>query len=279
MQMKYFPNAKINIGLNIVSKRPDGYHNIETVFYPIALCDELIVQKQEKIPKNDYRNGYSLQIDGLPVLGDSENNLIIKAFNQIRSDFTLPDLNIILKKIIPMGAGLGGGSSDAAFMLKAVNDIFNLSISVSQLEKYASRIGADCAFFIQNKPCFASGIGNIFSSVDLNLKGCKILVVKPDIHVTTADAFSRVVPRIPEISLTDSIVRPVETWKALIKNDFENSVFSMFPEIADIKNELYEMGAIYASMSGSGASVYGIFSKEFNYSSGFEKDFVFFGSF
>lgn len=178
-----------------------------------------------------------------------------------------------------MGAGLGGGSSDAAFMLKAINELCKFNISEGELENYASRIGADCAFFIQNKPCFASGIGNIFSSISLNLKNYKLLLVKPEIHVTTADAYGMVVPEVPEFSLIDNITKPIETWKFLIKNDFENSVFKKFPEIAAIKNKLYEMGAIYASMSGSGSSVYGIFQHDFIFNSGFEKDYVFFGSF
>jgi 4-diphosphocytidyl-2-C-methyl-D-erythritol kinase len=251
--MLLFPNAKINIGLNIVNKRPDGYHNIETVFYPIGLCDVLDVQVSESC------SDYSFSASGIPIDGDPENNLIVKAFRLLRSQYQFPPIDISLSKQIPFGAGLGGGSSDAAFMLKAINQMFELKITRKKLEKIASLLGADCPVFIKNKPVFASGIGNEFTAIKLSLKGYFLLLVKPDIHVSTPEAYSLVVPEIPEISLFEMIQKPITEWKHFIKNDFEKSVFSNHPEIKKIKNDLYKMGAMYASMSGSGSSVYGIF--------------------
>jgi len=251
--MLLFPNAKINIGLNVVEKRADGYHNIETVFYPIGLSDVLDVQVSESC------SDYSFSASGIPIDGDPENNLIVKAYRLLRSQYQFPAIDISLAKQIPFGAGLGGGSSDAAFMLKALNQIFELKITPKKLQKIASLIGADCPVFIKNKPVFATGIGNVFTPIKLSLKGYFLLLIKPDIHVSTPEAYSLVVPEKPEISLLELIQKPMNEWKDLIKNDFEKSVFANHPEIEKIKNDLYGMGAMYASMSGSGSSVYGIF--------------------
>ena len=252
-----YPNAKINLGLNIVEKRPDGYHNLETVFYPINLQDALEVNDLEG------EGEYALKISGTPIEGELDNNLVVKAYRLLKKDF--PDMgpiNIHMYKHIPTGAGLGGGSADAAFMLKLLNEKFKLNLSIEKLEEYAAILGADCAFFIQNKPVFASGIGNIFEEINLSLKGYYLVLIKPDIFVSTKDAFANIIPMKPNHSLKEIIRMPVETWRATMKNDFEDSVFKKFPEIAAIKDKLYDMGAIYASMSGSGSSVFGIFREQ-----------------
>ena len=252
-----YPNAKINLGLNIVEKRPDGYHNLETVFYPINLQDALEVNYLEG------EGEYTLKISGTPIEGEPDNNLVVKAYRLFKKDFpNMGSINIHMYKHIPTGAGLGGGSADAAFMLKLLNEKFKLNLSTEKLEEYAAILGADCAFFIQNKPVFASGIGNIFEEINLSLKGYYLVLVKPDIFVSTKDAFSNIIPMKPNHSLKEIIRMPVETWRATMKNDFEDSVFKKFPEIAAIKDKLYDMGAIYASMSGSGSSVFGIFREQ-----------------
>lgn len=249
-----FPNAKINLGLNIVEKRPDGYHNLETIFYPIPLQDAL-----EITPWEGGERKYKLAQSGIQIAGDDENNLVVKAYKLLDNLHNLPPIEINLLKHIPSGAGLGGGSADAAFMLCMLNQHFQLNIPNEQLEVYAAQLGADCAFFVENKPTFAEGIGNIFSPIELSLKGYKLLLVKPDIFVSTRDAFAQIKPKRPSISLKEVAKMPVEAWKTYMVNDFEESVFPQFPAIADIKALLYDMGAIYASMSGSGSSVFALF--------------------
>ena len=255
-----YPNAKINLGLNIVEKRPDGYHNLETIFYPINLQDALEVNKYEG--PEDFR----LKVSGVSIEGNPEDNLVVKAYYLLKNDF--PDIlpvDIHMYKHIPTGAGLGGGSADAAFMIKLLNDKFNLNLSVEVMENYAARLGADCPFFIQNKPVYATGIGNVFEKIDLSLKGYYLVLVKPDIFVSTKDAYASVCPQKPTQSLKEIVNMPVEKWRAVMKNDFETSVFKKFPEIAAIKDKLYDLGAIYASMSGSGSSVFGIFQKQIEF--------------
>ncbi|MBQ2856394.1 MAG: 4-(cytidine 5'-diphospho)-2-C-methyl-D-erythritol kinase [Bacteroidaceae bacterium] len=255
-----YPNAKINLGLNIVEKRTDGYHNLETIFYPINLQDALEVTKLEG------EKEYELTLSGTPIEGDPDQNLVIKAYRLLKKDFPdMPAIDIHMYKHIPTGAGLGGGSADAAFMIKLLNEKFKLSLSIEKMEEYAATLGADCAFFIQNKPVFATGIGNIFESVQLSLKGYYLVLVKPDIFVSTKDAFALIQPVNPTHSLKEIVRMPIETWRATMKNDFEYSVFQKYPEIAAIKDKLYDMGAIYASMSGSGSSVYGIFREQVEY--------------
>lgn len=249
-----FPNAKINLGLNIVEKRPDGYHNLETIFYPIPLQDAL-----EITPWEGGERKYKLAQSGIQIAGDDENNLVVKAYKLLDNLHNLPPIEINLLKHIPSGAGLGGGSADAAFMLCMLNQHFQLNIPNEQLEVYAAQLGADCAFFVENKPTFAEGIGNIFSPIELSLKGYKLLLVKPDIFVSTRDAFAQIKPKRPSISLKEVAKMPIEAWKTYMVNDFEESVFPQFPAIADIKAKLYDMGAIYASMSGSGSSVFALF--------------------
>ena len=250
-----FPNAKINLGLNIVEKRPDGYHNLETIFYPINLQDALEVTRRENNDKE-----YTLHISGSPLEGEPEDNLVVKAYKLLKKDYpVLLPVDIHMYKHIPAGAGLGGGSSDAACMIKLLNDKFSLGLSTERMEEYAVKLGADCAFFIRNKPVFATGIGNLFEPVELSLKGYHIILIKPDIFVSTRDAFAEIKPVRPAVSLKEIVKQPMETWKNSMKNDFEDSVFKKFPEIAAIKDELYDLGAVYAAMSGSGSSVYGIF--------------------
>ena len=250
-----FPNAKINLGLNIVEKRPDGYHNLETIFYPINLQDALEVTRRENNDKE-----YTLHISGSPLEGEPEDNLVVKAYKLLKKDYPgLLPVDIHMYKHIPAGAGLGGGSSDAACMIKLLNDKFSLGLSTERMEEYAVKLGADCAFFIRNKPVFATGIGNLFEPVELSFKGYHIILIKPDIFVSTRDAFAEIKPVRPAVSLKEIVKQPMETWKHSMKNDFEDSVFKKFPEIAAIKDELYDLGAVYAAMSGSGSSVYGIF--------------------
>src|ERR1035437_8297748 len=227
--MLLYPNAKINLGLNIIERRTDGYHNIETVFYPIGLSDILEVEPSETC------TDYSFSSSGIMIEGEPEDNLIVKAYPLLRSGYQFPAVDITLIKQIPFGAGLGGGSSDAAFMIKALDDLFELKITPSSLEKLPAKLGADWPVFIKNKPVFATGIGNMFTPVKLSLKGYFLLLVKPDIHVSTAEAYSLVVPEIPENSHVDLIQRPVTEWKDTIKNDFEKSVFAKYPEIIKIK--------------------------------------------
>ena len=260
--MIYYPNAKINIGLNVVAKRPDGYHDLETVFYPFHLQDAIEMKViEDEASASDYR----LKVTGNILDGTPEDNLVVKAYKLLKADYDLPPLSFNLFKHIPTGAGLGGGSADAAFTIKAINIKFKLCLTDSDMEKYASELGADCPFFIKNRPVMATGIGNIFHPIQLSLKGKTLILVKPDIFVSTVDAYRNVTPKEPEHSLTELLAQPIETWKDTVKNDFEDSVFCKYPEIAAIKDKLYDMGAIYAAMSGSGSSVYGIFDepKEF----------------
>ena len=257
--MLTFPNAKINLGLNIIEKRPDGYHNLETIFYPIPLEDALEIT----VPRSDGGDTkFRLHQFGLKIAGRPEDNLAVKAYQLLNARFGLPSVDIQLLKRIPSGAGLGGGSADAAFMLKLLNEKFGLGLRDKELEACAAQLGADCAFFIRNHPTYAEGIGDVFSPVSLSLKGYRIWLVKPDVFVSTRDAFARIKPRRPSTSLRQVAQLPVEEWKGRMVNDFEESVFPQFPVIAEIKSEMYRRGAVYASMSGSGSSVYGLFAAD-----------------
>ena len=254
--MIVYPNAKINIGLNVVEKRPDGYHNLETVFYPIGLQDILEIQE---IDSDVPACGYRLKVTGTVLDGSPEDNLVVRALKLLKRDFDLPPVSIGLYKHIPTGAGLGGGSADAAFTVKTLHERFKLELTIEQMENYCSQLGADCPFFIQNKPVFATGIGNVFHPVELNLKYKQLVLVKPDIFVSTKDAYAKVKVQHPKKQLPELLAQPIETWKDTVVNDFETSVFSKYPEIAAIKDQMYDLGAVYASMSGSGSSVFGIF--------------------
>jgi 4-diphosphocytidyl-2-C-methyl-D-erythritol kinase len=256
-----FPNCKINLGLNIIRKRSDGFHDLETVFYPIPLYDVL-----EMIPENNTESQkaeVSFTTSGISVNGDKENNLCIKAYWLLKKDFPdLPALQIHLHKAIPVGAGLGGGSADAAFTIKMLNDKFNLSLSTNQLINYSLQLGSDIPFFIINKPCFANGRGEFLEQLSIDFIAYKFVLVNSGITVNTATAFSQVTPALPAKSIKEIIEQPVTSWKEMLKNDFEVSVFSQYPAIKKIKEELYNNGATYASMSGSGSTVYGVFEKE-----------------
>ena len=253
-----FPNAKINLGLDIVEKRPDGYHNLETVFYPIPLCDILEITPATDKDAPDYTfKMYNAVFDG-----NDDDNLVIKAYKALAADYKLPKVDISLYKHIPTGAGLGGGSADAAFALKMLNEIANLGLSSEEQCTYAARIGADCAFFIDNTPAYATGIGNILTPTECSIAGYYLVLVKPDVHVSTKDAYALVTPQKPQVPLTSIAQRPIDEWKGEMKNDFEKSIFAKHPEMEKIKEELYSMGAVYASMSGSGSSFFGIFKEE-----------------
>lgn len=257
-----YPNAKINIGLNITERRPDGYHNIESVFYPINLQDAVEIKT---IEGEEPQGGYKLKVSGTILDGTPDDNLVVKAYQLLRKDFNFPAQKIHLYKHIPVGAGLGGGSSDAAAIIKMLNEKFALGLTSEQMQNYAVQIGADCPFFINNTPVFATGIGNIFTPIELSLHGKTIILVKPDIFVSTRDAYALVKPSPAAIPLTEAIKQPISEWKQIITNDFEKSVFAKYPEIAAIKDKLYDMGALYASMSGSGSAVYGIFDSPIEY--------------
>lgn len=249
--MVSFPHAKINLGLNVIRKRPDGFHDLETCFYPIPWTDIL-----EIIPAKEFRFSSS----GLPIEGNLESNLCVKAYNLLKKDFAIPPVQIHLHKVIPMGAGLGGGSSNAAFTLRQFNESFELKISAEKLVEYAAQLGSDCAFFISDEPKFGTGRGEVLTPLSVSLKGKFIVVVKPDIHVSTADAFAGIKPKESEGNLKDFLeTNPVTEWKKFLKNDFEETVFKKHPQIQNVKQKLYSLGAVYASMSGSGSSVFGIF--------------------
>ncbi|MBE9467717.1 MAG: 4-(cytidine 5'-diphospho)-2-C-methyl-D-erythritol kinase [Bacteroidetes bacterium] len=252
--MLCFPNAKINIGLNIVEKRTDGFHNIETLFYPIGLSDIL-----EFVNNNTQTNRINISNTGIIIDDDINNNLIVKASRLILNKEQSEQLNIHLHKNIPIGAGLGGGSSDGSFMLKALNKNFNLSLTKDDLQNYSQQLGSDCAFFIDNTPSLAYEKGNKIKPINLNLKGFFLVLIVPPIHVSTKEAYSKIIPTKPKISLSELIKKPVSEWRNKIKNDFEDSIFPKYPEIKNLKNKLYDLGAAYASMSGSGSSVYGLF--------------------
>jgi len=250
--MLIFPNAKINIGLNIINRRDDGYHNLETVFYPINIKDALEIVVADEL---------NFESSGLEIPGRVEDNLCIKGYHLLKKDFDLPPVKIHLRKNIPIGAGLGGGSADAAFFIRLVNQNFNLGMTDDRMMGYARQLGADCAFFIQNKPVFAFEKGDEFEPIRLDLSKYKIVLVMPPVHVSTAEAYRGVAPAPVKESLMDLIYEPVSEWKKFIKNDFEVSVFKNHPEIRGVKAALYQAGAIFASMSGSGASVFGIFDE------------------
>ena len=252
--MVLFPNCKINIGLNVTGKRTDGYHDLETVFYPVAVKDALEVIRSEE---------FNFHLTGLSVNGTTENNLCVKAYYLLKKDFPdMPAVNIHLHKVIPMGAGLGGGSADGAFMLTMLNKKFQLHLSQEHLISYALQLGSDCPFFIINKPCFATGRGENLSPVHVDLSAYKIVLVNPGIHVSTKEAFSKLGPALPKKSIQQIIQQPMESWKEELRNDFEETVFRLYPEIQSIKEQLYSYGAVYASMTGSGSTLFGIFKPE-----------------
>lgn len=263
--MIVFPCAKINLGLNIVSKREDGYHNLETVFYPIPLYDALEIKyMDEKFPS---QVACDLKVTGNAVECDEQNNLVVKAYNLLAEDYKLPRVHAHLYKHIPSQAGLGGGSSDAAFMIRLLDERFRLNIGNPEMEKYAARLGADCAFFIEAEPAYAEGIGDELMPVDGpkgNLNGYYLAIVKPDIAVSTKEAYAAITPKATSKSCREIVRQPIETWKEELVNDFEAPIFKLHPELAEIKEKLYQQGAKYAAMSGSGSALFGIFETEPN---------------
>ena len=258
-----YPNCKINLGLHIVGKRPDGYHNLETIFLPVveSLTGGMAFRDELEIVETDCPT--YVQQDGIALDNAPEDNLCMKAYRLLRSEFDMPEVAIRLNKGIPFGAGLGGGSSDAACTLKMLNNMFSLGLSDSELEQRAARIGADCAFFIKNTPAYATGIGDILEPVDIDLSGYRILVELPENeHVSTREAYSglnRTLFGHPRPDLREVVKKPVGSWREHIVNDFEASVFPMHPAIQHLKMEMYRRGALYASMTGSGSAVFGIF--------------------
>lgn len=248
-----FPHCKINLGLNILEKRADGYHDIETCFYPVPLTDIL-----EIIPSEQF----SFSVSGARMEGDPKENLCVSAYELLKNDFALPKVSIHLHKTIPSGAGLGGGSSDAAFTIRMLKDIFHIALSSDEMKNYARKIGSDCSFFIEDKPMAGSGKGDKLTSIPVSLTGKFLVIVKPPIHIATAEAYQHVIPGKPSAALEETLSKPVSEWPNDLKNDFEESVFRRYPEIGKIKRQLYEEGALYASMSGSGSAVYGIFESK-----------------
>jgi len=255
-----FPIAKINLGLNVVEKRPDGYHNLQTVFYPVPIMDALeIVPMSEGFPSDV---DCDLKVTNINIQGDEQRNLVVRAYQLLKADFpNLPRIHAHLWKGIPIQAGMGGGSSDCAYMIRLLNETFELGLTNEQMEQYAARLGADCAFFIQSSPCYAEGIGEILQPIALDLSGWHIGVVRPDIPVPTKEAFSRIQPHYPALNCREAVMQPVETWRNNLTNDFEESVFALHPEIENVKEQLYNMGATYAAMTGSGSALFGLFKE------------------
>ncbi|TDB59152.1 4-(cytidine 5'-diphospho)-2-C-methyl-D-erythritol kinase [Arundinibacter roseus] len=258
--MVVFPNAKINIGLNIVEKRSDGFHNLTSCFYPVGWCDAL-----EILPASAIR----FESSGLPIPGDSTHNLCLKAYKLLAQEYSLPPVSIHLLKAVPIGAGLGGGSADAAFTIKALSEIFSLNLSVATQQDYARKLGSDCAFFIENKPNFCFGKGDEFEQIDVRLTGMHLVLVHPGIHISTAEAYAGIRPKQPAHDLQELLQQPIDQWRTGVVNDFEEALFSTYPLLPAIKTELYQQGAVYASMSGSGSTLYGIFREAPNLSNNF----------
>lgn len=248
-----FPNAKINLGLAITEKRADGFHNIDSCFYPVAWKEVLEIQRAKQT---------SFTSSGIDIPGDVSKNLCLQAYELLKTDFRLPPVHIHLHKVIPIGAGLGGGSADGAFALKMLNNIFELGLNTEQLEYYAAQLGSDCPFFVNNKPVLVSGRGEVFTEVKLNLGGRFMVLINPQIHISTKEAYAGIQPKMPEMSCHHILQQPMENWEGLLVNDFEASLFPNYPQLPAIKKRLYQAGAIYASMTGSGSTVFGIFDEE-----------------
>ena len=257
------PIAKINLGLNVVEKRPDGYHNLETVFYPVQIEDALEVYPMDPEFPSEY--DCDLKVTNITIDGDEQRNLVVRAYNLLKADFpTLPRIHAHLYKGIPTQAGMGGGSSDCGFMITLLNDMFQLCLTDQQMIDYAARLGADCAFFILNRPCYAEGIGEKLQPIDLDLKGWYLSLVRPDIPVSTREAFALIKPHYPEVNCREVVKQPVESWRDALVNDFEGSVFAVHPELGAVKDRLYDLGATYAAMSGSGSTLFALSRQPLN---------------
>ena len=249
--MIVYPNGKINLGLNVLEKRADGYHEISSVFYPVKQLFDML----EILPADNF----SFSSSGIAIPGGS--NICNKAFDLLKADYDVGNVKIHLHKMIPIGAGLGGGSADGAFVLKALNELFELNLTNHQLEKYALKLGADCPFFIENTPKYVNGIGEQMTAIDLDLSDYEIKFIFTELHISTSEAYGGVIPKKDETNLLDLISKPIANWKEELRNDFENSAFKNYPQLAKMKAELYADGAIFASMTGSGSVLYGVFVK------------------
>lgn len=251
--MVVFPNAKINIGLNLIEKRSDGFHNIASCFYPVGWADALEILPAQEV---------TFEASGIAIPGEAGTNLCVKAYHVLAREHSLPPVSIHLLKAVPIGAGLGGGSADAAFTIKALNELFSLNLSIEKQQDYARTLGSDCAFFIENKPRYCFGKGDQFEEIALRLTGKRIVLVNPGLHIATAEAYAAVSPRVPATDLRDLLNLPLDQWKGQVVNDFEGSLFPKYPVLPEYKQSLYDLGARYASMSGSGSTLYGIFDEE-----------------
>lgn len=257
-----FPNAKINLGLQIIDKRKDGFHNLNSIFFPVGWEDAL-----EIIPSDIFEFSQS----GIPIQGEAVENFCIKVYTFMKEQFQLPPVKIHLHKNIPIGAGLGGGSADGAFTLKMLNTLFSLGLSTTQMQEIIKPFGSDCAFFIKNTPTLAINKGDEFEKVDITLKGKFLVLIYPDLFISTKEAYSAVSPKKPSADIRSIIKNPISDWKTFLENDFEQHLLIKYPILSDIKNTLYNCGALYASMSGSGSTMYGIFDREIDLSKSFSK--------
>jgi len=269
-----FPIAKINLGLNVVERRPDGYHNLQTVFYPVRIKDSLELQPMHPLFPSPY--DCDLKVSNITIDGDEQRNLVVRAYQLLKQDFPqLPRVHAHLYKAIPTQAGMGGGSSDCAYTITLLNEMCQLGLTEQQMIAYAARLGADCPFFILSRPAYAEGIGELLEPVALDLSDYYIGVVRPDIPVSTKEAFLLITPARPQVCCRDVVMQPVETWRDLLTNDFERSVFAIHPEIGAIKERLYDLGAVYAAMSGSGSAVFGLFHEPINIAEHFPDMFTY----
>ena len=258
--MLTFPNAKLNLGLYVTARRPDGFHNLESVFVPLPWTDALEILPTPPGPANAPKadRQTSLTLTGRPIPGAPETNLSLRAYELLRADFSLPPVQMHLHKVVPIGAGLGGGSSDAAFALSALDKVFNLTLPLETLLSYARRLGSDCAFFLENRPVLAVEKGDVFEPISLNLAGTAVVVIYPNLHISTAEAYGAITPRPPRHALRAALAQPLETWRHTVTNDFEDALTPHHPVLAEVKSALYAAGAAYASLSGSGSAVYGL---------------------
>lgn len=265
--------CKINLGLNVIERRPDGYHNLQTIFYPVPLYDELTIREKDSLIMDGED---TLTLGGNPLEGEVWDNLVLRAVRLLRQEgFPIPPLNIDLRKVIPSGAGLGGGSSDAACMVTSLTRLYGLPLSEEQMERLVSKLGADCPFFVNPRPLYAEGIGDVFTPISLDLSGWYLMLVKPEVHVSTREAYAGVHPHQPAYSLLDVVKQPVGAWASRMVNDFEESIFFNHPLLSEIKQELYRQGAAYASMSGSGSTIFGLFRSRPNCEEHFAGHFTF----
>jgi 4-diphosphocytidyl-2-C-methyl-D-erythritol kinase len=268
--MVIFPNAKINLGLSVLQKRSDGFHQIESAMYPVPINDAL-----ELIVAPDRKFGFS--VSGIEIQGNTENNLCVKAWKLLQTAYALPEVKMHLHKAIPMGAGLGGGSADGAFTIKLINQFFKLGLSEDVMETFARKLGSDCPFFIRNQAALAFDKGDQLKQIKLDLTGYFLVLVKPDVHISTAEAYAGISPKVPDMLISKIIQLPVEEWKGRLNNDFETSIFKILPALNKIKNTFYQSGAVYASMSGSGSAIYGLFKNEIELKDQFKNYFYWSG--